>query len=147
MKDIGTWAFYKCNNLAKITFPDGLETIGAGCFSESGLKEVVIPSNVTVIGKNAFKESKNLKKISFQGGSKLEKIGSDCFSGTGIEEFLAPSSLREIGSNAFYNCKNLERITLNEGLEKLEGYMDYVLSSFGDPSDRDDWYKQYTGVF
>ena len=62
---------------------------------------------------------KNLKRVSFQEGSRLEKIGQNCFSGTAIEEFLAPSSLRKIGDIAFAFCGSLERVVLNEGLERL----------------------------
>ena len=67
----------------------------------------------------AFNGIRNLKRVSFQEGSRLEKIGENCFSGTGIEEFLAPPNLREIGTAAFSFCGSLERVVLNEGLERL----------------------------
>ena len=67
-----------------IQLPDGLEKIGAGCFSDSGLEEVVIPGDVTVIENYAFNGIRNLKRVSFQEGSRLEKIGQNCFSGTAI---------------------------------------------------------------
>lgn len=92
-----------------------------GCFSESGLEELVVPSSIITTGYAAFRGSRNMKKISFQEGSRLEKIGLKCFSCTGIEEFTAPQSLREIEDGAFYECRSLKRVTLNEGLERLGG--------------------------
>ena len=65
LKEISDCAFSGCTNLRNIQLPDGLEKIGAECFSDSGLEEVVVPRNVVVIEEDAFKSSKNLKKVSF----------------------------------------------------------------------------------
>ena len=46
LKNIGNWVFCNCTNLKNILFPDGLETIGRGCFERSGLEEVTLPASV-----------------------------------------------------------------------------------------------------
>ena len=65
LKEISDCAFLGCTSLMNIQLPDGLEQIGAGCFSDSGLEEVVVPRNVVVIEEDAFKGDKNLKRVSF----------------------------------------------------------------------------------
>ena len=46
LKKIGNYTFSSCTSLRNIQFPDGLETIGIGCFGYSGLEKVVLPSSV-----------------------------------------------------------------------------------------------------
>ena len=33
VREIGAWAFYKCNKLTSVAFPAGLRTVGDGAFS------------------------------------------------------------------------------------------------------------------
>ena len=64
---------------------------------QSGLEEMQIPKNVTVIESSAFAQCENLKGVIF----------------------AADSQLKTIDDSAFYLCKNLNVISLPEGLEKI----------------------------
>ena len=91
---------------------DGLKAIGRGCFSQSGLEEIVIPRNVALIGCRAFEKCERLRRVSFAGNA-LETIEERAFFGSGLESFVAPASLRRIGDVAFKNCENLRRADLS----------------------------------
>ena len=56
-----------------------------------------------------------LRRVSFQRGSKLETIGDQCFANSGLEEIWFPKTLREIKWDAFQNCGNLKRVWVEEG--------------------------------
>ena len=47
-------AFSGATNLTEVRLPEGLNSIGDGAFSGTGITELVIPESVTSIGKDAF---------------------------------------------------------------------------------------------
>ena len=60
LKTIGENTFSYCKNLAKITFPEGLETIGLGAFARSGLKDIEFPASLKTITQASFNECASL---------------------------------------------------------------------------------------
>ena len=59
LKSIGDGAFQSCANLATITFPEGLESLGRNCFYQSGLSgTIVIPNSVTYLGPGSLLSTK-----------------------------------------------------------------------------------------
>lgn len=84
------FSFIKCHNLCSIRFKDKsrLKTIMESAFEEAGISSIIFPSSLEFIGKHAFEECKQLKRIEFDKGSKL----------------------REIGENSFLNCSNLSYV-------------------------------------
>ena len=63
VKTIEYEAFNKCKNLFNVTLQDGLEKIGAWCFSNTLIREIVIPKSVKSIGDSAFHGCKNLTSV------------------------------------------------------------------------------------
>lgn len=63
LKKIGKYAFSGCSNLRNIRLPEGLEHIGNGCFCETNLEEITIPSSVATIEEYAFYNCRSLKKV------------------------------------------------------------------------------------
>ena len=65
---LSSYAFVGCQNLADITLPDTLQTIGTmtfyGCDS---LNNVIIPASVRTIGSYAFADALSLSRITFAG--------------------------------------------------------------------------------
>ncbi|MCR5361534.1 MAG: leucine-rich repeat domain-containing protein [Bacteroidales bacterium] len=67
---------------------------------------VIIPSNVTTIGVQAFKDCTRLTSVTIP--SSVTSIGSNAFSGcTGLTSVSVPSSMTSIGDNAFRGCTGL----------------------------------------
>ena len=60
---IGNSAFEGCYWAEKVTFPDGLQTIGNEAFDRNGLKELEIPESVSYIGKSAFSWCRKLEEV------------------------------------------------------------------------------------
>ena len=65
---------------------------------DAGSTEVIVPSNVKIIGKSAF------------------------YSCTGITSVYIPSSVQEIGDLAFAGCISLKAVVIEEGLKKIGDY-------------------------
>ena len=101
-----------------VSIPEGYDRIADGAFSnenaQSVLENVNLPKGLTLIGKNAFQDCKNIKSIELNEG--LENIGESAFSGTTLETVKFPSSLKIINDCAFVNCK-IENLKFNQGLE------------------------------
>ena len=77
-------------------------------------ENVDIPEGVTEIPDGAFKDNKNVKKITVP--STLETIGKEAFHGCArLKISPLPSSLRSIGERAFYGCTSIERFETEDG--------------------------------
>ena len=64
IKNLTNYAFYNCDNLTKVTIPEGVKTVGGYVFSYCALlTEVVLPASITSIDGRAFTEDKGLKVI------------------------------------------------------------------------------------
>jgi len=93
-------AFQNCENLQTIELPEGLQTIGAWAFAESGLTQIQIPDSVSEIGENAFINCVALEKVKLPW--ELIEISTRCFFGcTGLIELNLPQGLQKIGDWAF----------------------------------------------
>lgn len=86
--------------------PDGT------CSGMPLLKKVVLPKNLEVIAKSAFKGCKQLREINFP--ESLKAIGEFAFFTTDLREIVLPSSLAKIGVCAIDNNPNLARLALPE---------------------------------
>ena len=80
VRAIGSHAFYLCQRLTEVQLTQGLETLCEGCFSYSGLEEVLVPASVRTIEADAFRGCQQLKRVEFANGSRLRRVGSDAFS-------------------------------------------------------------------
>ncbi|MDE6060288.1 MAG: leucine-rich repeat domain-containing protein, partial [Clostridia bacterium] len=95
------------------TIPNGIVEIPAHAFEKSALTRVVIPSSVTTIGLEAFKDSKKLETIVFDTGS---------------------TNPLSIGDSAFMNCESLVTVNLPARLSSIALTKYELLSASGAPS-------------
>ena len=93
--------------MTHISLPESIEEIPEGCFSYSGLEEIVIPRKVKKIVGNgccsgAFQCCGNLRSVVFEQGSELTEIGNWTFyKCRSLQNICLPDKLREIGWSAF----------------------------------------------
>ena len=60
-----------------------------------------MPASVKTIEDSAFRECKNLQRVTFAEGSQLREIGKYAFYETGLTEVRIPASVQSIGAYAF----------------------------------------------
>ena len=116
---IGRYAFYECENLTTVTFPDndGLTTIGNAAFMFClRLTSIDIPDTVTSIGGGAFAHCNGLTSVTFPENDGFTTIGEFAFQG-GIKltTVTIPKSVTTIDQYAFYGCGRLATLTFSEG--------------------------------
>ena len=64
IKNVRTYAFYKCSNLSLTELPEGVTSIGGSAFANCyGIKSLSIGSAIQTIGTNAFNYCANLTSI------------------------------------------------------------------------------------
>ena len=96
VREIGAWAFYKCNKLTSVAFPAGLRTVGDGAFSGcASLQRAVLNEGLERLGE--LRDNDN-------------KCSSGIFKDTPIKYVILPSTLKVLGDNSFQGCKQLSRV-------------------------------------
>ena len=114
--------FQRGKSLERIVLPENLTSIGKlafwGCKS---LKSIVLPENLTSIGDSAFKGCESLESIVLP--ENLTSIGNSAFKGCkSLESIVLPENLTSIGYGAFLGCESLEDadLSLCEKLKKID---------------------------
>ena len=111
--DIYEYAFYYNNNIASVTIPSSVTSIGSSAFYNcSSLTSITIPDSATSIGERAFRYCSSLTSITIPDSvtSIGERAFEDCSSLTSI---TIPDSVTSIGSYAFYNCSNIRELRID----------------------------------
>ena len=120
VQNIGSYAFYGCIGLTKITIPDSVTSIGYGAFSDcTGLTSVTIPDSVASIGDSAFYGCTGLTSISIP--DSVTSFGSNVLSGcTKLTTLYIGSS--NIYSSEFKNYTSLKNVTIGTGVTTIGDY-------------------------
>ncbi|MBP5418841.1 MAG: leucine-rich repeat protein, partial [Bacteroidales bacterium] len=104
-------AFYGCTSLTSVTLPSGLTTIGTDAFRETSLASVSLPSGLISIGSNAFNQCTALASVTFPEG--LATIDVGAFSGcSSLTSVTLPESLTTINVGVFSGCTSLASVTI-----------------------------------
>ena len=109
-----------------------VKVIGSSAFSSKGLTSVIMPDTVKTIKSDAFN---NNKIETLELGNKLETIEYAAFKSNQIKEIVFPDSLKELKSidgsswGAFVNNPKLTKVTFGSGIEKIDRYTFYGVSS------------------
>ena len=105
--DTDNMLYYEFSVLKKVVLPDSLKTIGQKAFKDNiqlksmqpaqtaGEEGLLLPSNVTAIGKESF------------------------YNCDGLAKAVIPKNVKTIEDGAFYGCNGLEQVKLSEGLEEI----------------------------
>ncbi len=74
-----------------------------------------VPAQVETIAERAFENTKKLKAVSFESGSKLTVIDTYAFNNSNaLESIELPSSLTSMGSGVFTECRKLKTVSFAE---------------------------------
>jgi len=94
-------------------------TIGDYMFNGcTNLQEIILPNNVTLIGRNAFKNCSSLVSINISEG--IKSIGNQAFENCSLLSSIdIPNSATSIGSQAFENCSSLISVNIPNGVTSI----------------------------
>ena len=98
---IGSYAFYSCGSLERISLPKGLKKIGSNAFySCTLLSEAVIPDDVTEIGGDVFYKCTSLRKLVFGRGVQALS-GSVIFGCESLTSLVSLATVPPVASTKF----------------------------------------------
>ena len=111
VKEIGQYAFYRCNKVTSVKMNNGIERLGKGVFYQClALDTIVLPNSVLDAGTYTFYGCKVLKHLVLS--NQLTAIGENLCNGcAALETIIIPATVQTIGQKAFYDCKKLKFIT------------------------------------
>lgn len=112
-------SFSSCKSLTDLTIPETVETIGSLAFDAAGLRSIVVPNSVTLLGTGAFRSCENLESAILP--ENLTAIPDGLFHGcTNLSTIQIPSSVTSIKQNAFQYCRKLSMVYFSNQLKNIE---------------------------
>ena len=139
LTEIQEYAFWNCHKLTYVTIPEHVTVLGDGIFAQcfsltaiqgqyattdkrclikdgrllafapAGLTAYTIPSNVTSIGDQVFRECLNLESVVIPEG--VTSLGFTAFGlCRSLEQITIPQSVTSIGNNVFEDCRSLQSV-------------------------------------
>lgn len=135
LKHVGAYAFQFLSVLKDVTFSEGMESIGEGAFSSTGLTKVVLPSTMKTVGDGAFAYCESLQALdlcrcetvgeeSFAYcpklktavfGERLQTIADGAFLDHGLKEIVLPATVTKIGDAALHPMQDGSPLTITFG--------------------------------
>lgn len=115
---IGNHTFSDCISLSQLTLPEPLTSIGEHAFQNTGLTDITLQRNVTVIGKYAFAGCKNMVSINFPANVTeiKEYTFNECEK---LKDIILPNGLIYIKDYAFNGCSSLGKVTIPGGVQNI----------------------------
>ncbi len=111
VKEIGGFSGRK--GLKKVVIPEGVVVIGDGTFSDcANLVDVTIPNSIKELGKNTFSGCTNLKQINIP--ESVLSLDTNVFSDTGLTSIRIPSNVSSIDSTAFQFTSKLTSVDVSK---------------------------------
>lgn len=121
-EELETELFCNCRALKKVRLGSALRVLSTGMeiggtFEEcTSLEEIELPEGCEIIGCAAFKDCKNLSRVTFP--STLKGVGEESLAGTAIREIELSEGLLTFWK-AVYGCNELRRIALPSTVTSL----------------------------
>ncbi len=119
IKRIGEYSMSDIEYLRSITFPEGVEEIGAHAFEGGCIKYIFLPDSVRTIGDYAFADTEYLEEVVMSYA--VTSIGEGAFSeAVKLKYIWLPDTLTELGEKAFYHCDALDSINIPVGIKTIK---------------------------
>ena len=105
--------------LERLVIPGDVSVIGRNlCYGCISLKEVYLPYKITTIPEGAFRGCSSLTSIALN--ATLTSIGKQAFADcTSLQEIHLPARITTLNESAFENCTSLNRVTVQRRLATL----------------------------
>lgn len=121
--EIAGQAFNGCEELTKVTIPQGVTIIGQSAFEWcTALREVNIPEGVVEIRQEAFKLCPDLQSVTFPSSLRTLGLGA-FFHSNSLTKIVIPAGMEEIGVGAFQQCTHLREVVMPMSLKRIESFV------------------------
>lgn len=129
VKSIGTWAFYNCTGLTEIQIPSSVTDMESCVFSScKSLKSASIYANIPGIENQTFQDCSSLENVHLS--SNIKYIDHFAFGNCSNLQFISlPTNLKRIGTHAFDGCRSLLSITIPYSVKYLDSYVFFYCTS------------------
>lgn len=130
--NIPSGLFGSCRSLITIVLPQNMTELGRNMFIDCrALTSITLPNTLTSIGSNAFSGCLALTSITLPGSlTNIEnRTFYHCSALTSID---IPDSVTSIGESAFENCTNLASLTIGDSVISISYRAFYACSSLAD---------------
>ena len=123
--EIGEKTFDGCINLTKVTIPDSVKSFGKGAFNFCPRIVFEISEEAANRAEYFEIQNNELVKYNGPGGDVIvptgvTRIGKDAFSFSGVTSVQLPVGITSIGGQAFSFCENLISVTIPMGVLEIE---------------------------
>ena len=110
VEEIQKYAFYNCPGLRTVVLPSSAKKIREYAFCKDEKLETINLDNITVVGREAFKDCTKLNNINL---SSIYAIGVDAFTNCTSLQTVDLTTLRNTGKQAFKGCTSLTSVVLS----------------------------------
>lgn len=132
VQTLGAYCFANTDSLDKVDLPDALTTIGLASFYYAGIKELTVPSKVTLMDNASVSGCKRLNKITFKDGTANVLLGwfptmfgnRPLFNGSKLDTVVIGRNLTYYGGasygySPFYGDSILQHVTITDGATSI----------------------------
>ena len=116
---IGAQAFFCCDKVLSISFPQSICSIGNAAFwGCHAIDSIAIPELVSEIKDDLFADCQGLRRVVLPNG--ITRIGNSAFNGcVSLDSLVLPHTVELIDDWAFTGCKNLSYIEIPQKLSQV----------------------------
>lgn len=108
---VNDFTYADITGLVTVVLPATLKEIKKGSFTRSGLKSIIIPDSVEIIGENAFDHCDRLISVVLPHNASFTELPAQLFyQCSSLESITIPESVTKIGKNALRDCSSLNDI-------------------------------------
>ena len=120
VKELGQWAFAECPNIEEAVVPDSVTKIGYGAFiKDENLKTIELSDNITEIGEGAFYGTRLREIVLPKELSKIGRLGGDMYKLRKLD-FSKVSKLRVIPEDFLGDCPKVKELVIPMGVTAIE---------------------------
>lgn len=116
---IGSFSFFGCRYLSKVTISDGVTSIGVDAFAFTGRAHrfsINLPESITSIEEYAF-ESCAIENVVLP--DSIDRIRAGTFSYSGLTSVIIPEGVQIVEGEAFEGCYYLQYVYIPESVTEI----------------------------
>lgn len=115
---IGSWAFYGCSSLDRVTLPTSLREIHSYAFYGTAIESISLEEGLISIGDFVFMNCPDLRSVEFP--DSMTSMGYSTFQlCPKLQSVRLPSGLTEIMGYTFISCTSLSHIEIPSGVTRI----------------------------